>query len=217
MALGTPVHRAANGGTGAVITTPAFTPAAGSLLLAAVGMRWDTYPIPAPTITSSPALTWTLVATELAPDLDLVKQRISIWRAIATGVSMTVTSTKTGTARSQLVVTEFPGGMGAVTNFDIDDDPDGDPSATLPTTPGGASLSYAFSCFIGTDLATVGPPSGYTQLYEVLQTNMPINSSYKTPAQAAAAWTTTPNNPAMGAVVEILPLGITRAGFIWFS
>lgn len=217
MSIGTPVHRGSNGGTGPTLAIVSFTPAAGSLILAPWGRRWNMGAPAASTITDSTARTWTPISfsPNAADDGSSLYVRIGLSWAIATGAPMIVTASQAAGAKTGFHVTEIPGAFAGITNFDADDDTAGDPTAVM-ATPGGASISYAFAMFCGT--SSVSPPTGFTELHErISSTDLVTQSSWKAAAADTAAWATANNFMSLGAIMEIRPAGRTRAVGLWFS
>lgn len=219
MSLGTPIHRGSNGGTGSThAVTLSGAPAAGSLLLATVGRRYNSALPAAPAITSNNALTWNTVALSPAT-IDTgsgIRLRIFAAWAIATGAETTVTAAYASGPKSAIHVTEIPRAFAGISNFAADDDAAGDPTAVM-AAPGGASLSFAFAAF--TDVNPVSPPAtGFTELHErVTSTDLITQTSYHMTATDTAAWTTSNNTNALGAIMEIRPAGRMRAVGLWFS
>lgn len=219
MSLGTPVHRGSNGGTGSThAVTLSAAPAVGSLLVATVGRRYNVSLPGAPTITSSPTLTWNTLALSPAT-IDTgagIRVRIFAAWAVVAGTVTTVTASYAAGPKSAIHVTEIPGAFGGISNFDADDDASGDPTAVMSAVSG-ASLSLAFGVF--TDVNSVAVPSGFTaELHErITSLDLVTQTSYKTVATDTAAWTTSNNTNALGAIMEIAPAGRTRAVGLWFS
>lgn len=211
----TPVHRGQKSGTGSTLVTASFTPAAGSLLLVPWGRRWNVGAPAASTITDSTARTWTPITfSPEAADNGSLWVRIGMSWAIATGAAMTVTASQPSGAKTGFHVTEIPGASSAISNFASDDDTAGDPNAVM-ATPSGASISYAFALFCGTN--AVDPPSGFTELYEqITNTDCVTQSSWKAAPTDTAAWTTPNNSMSLGLIAEIGPTGRTRAVGLWF-
>lgn len=216
MSLGTPVHHDQKGGTGSTITSASFTPAAGSLLLVPWGRRWNSGAPGDVTITDSTSRTWTpVVFSPFQADNGSLYVRIGMSWAVATGAAMTVTASQAAGAKTGYHVTEIPGAVAGISNFESDDDTGGDPTAVM-ATPGGASISYAFGMFCGTN--TVSPPTGFTELHELISsTDLVTQSSWKLAATDTAAWTTANNSMSLGLIAEIVPTGRTRAAAIWFA
>ena len=214
--IGTPVHRGQAGGTGSTLTTASIAPAAGSLLLASWGRRWNVGAPAASTIADSTGLTWTpLTFAPASADNGSIYVRIGLSWAIATGAAMTVTASQPSGAKTGVHVTEIPAAFAGIANFATDDDTLGDPTAVM-STPGGASLSFAFGVFCGTN--SVAPPTGFTELHELISnTDLVTQSSWKVPPTDTAAWTTANNSMSLGAIMEIKPAGRSSAVFLWFS
>jgi hypothetical protein len=112
-------------------------------------------------------------------------------------------------------VVRIPGASAAITNFNVGSSGTGDPTATLPTSIGPASISFAFAGWPGT--TAVDPPAtGFTELNEFIQDDQVSQTSYHLTPQNSAAWTTSNNANSLGAIVEIPPLGRTRVSAVWF-
>ena len=100
MSIGTPVHRGQKGGTGSTLATASFTPAAGSLILAPWGRRWNSGAPAASTITDSTGRTWTPITfAPEAADNGSLYVRIGMSWAIATGAPMIVTASQVSGAK----------------------------------------------------------------------------------------------------------------------
>ena len=214
--IGAPIHRGQNGGTGSTLATASFTPAAGSLILAPWGRRWNVGAPAASVIADSTARAWTPLAfSPASADNGSLYVRIGLSWAIATGAPMIVTASQASGAKTGFHVTEIPRAFAGIANFDSGDDAAGDPIAAM-ATPGGASISYAFGVFCGAN--AVSPPTGFTELHELLSNvDLVTQSSWKSVATDTAAWTTANNSVSLGAILEIRPAGRTRAVGLWFS
>jgi hypothetical protein len=79
---------------GTSVTTGSFSPAAGTLLLALGSARSGDGQDPTPTVSSSPALTWTTIVAEDGDTLNGIT--VAAW-AVATGGALTVTFSTTST------------------------------------------------------------------------------------------------------------------------
>lgn len=215
--IGTPVHRGQKGGTGSTVATAEFTPAAGSLILASWARRWNSEAPAATTITDSTGRTWTplVLSPSEADNGSNLFVRIGLSWAIATGAPMSVTASQPFGAKTGLHVTEIPRAFAGIANVATDDDTAGDPTAVM-ATPGGASISFAFGMFCGTN--AVSPPSGFTELHEqVSNTDLITQTSWKAAPTDTAAWTTSNNTMSLGLIAEIRPAGRTRGVHLWFS
>lgn len=220
MSLGTPIHRGSNGGTGSTHTvTLSGAPAAGSLLVATVGRRYNSALPAVPVITSNNGLTWNTVALSPAT-IDTgsgIRVRIFAAWAVALGTEISVAAAYASGPKSAIHVTEIPRAFAGISNFGSDADSLGDPTAIMTNPPNGASLSLAFGVF--TDSNTVSPPAtGFTELHErTTSTDLITQTSYHMTATDTAAWTTSNEDNALGAIMEIKPAGRTRAVGLWFS
>jgi hypothetical protein len=221
MAIGTPVHVTRQGGSGALLTSPGLgiTPPALDLLLVGVS-RFSASGLPGiPAISGGTGVSWAQVFTQ---PLDLGsgnRMRLSLWAAQVPDPApatffVTCTNPDSG-PRTAFHVVRIPGASAAITNFAVDDDANGDPSATLPASIGPASISFAFAGWPGT--TAVDPPAtGFTELNEFIQADQVSQTSYHLTPQNSAAWTTANNANSLGAIVEIPPLGRTRIAAVWF-
>ena len=218
MTMATPVHCGAVGGGGSTLTTASFTPAAGSLLLAGVGRRYNSGLPAASTITDTLGLTWHALTFSPAATYDAgsgTRLRLSASWAIATGAAMMVTASQASDPKTRLVVTEFPRALAAISNFIANASATADPSAVM-STPGAASLSFAIGVFAGTD--AVSPPTGFTELHESTTAahQLIVQTAYKLVPTDTATWSST-NSIGIGGIFEIKPAGRSSAVGIWFS
>lgn len=216
MAVGTPVHRLINNGTGAIITTTGtVTPAVGSLLTASVARRSGSALPTAPAV-SGGSLTWTALIPDATYDVGSgVRLRMSLWGTLITSAvpAFSVTTTQTSGPNTSIIVTEVPGAAGTITNYDYDDDSAGDPVAVM-ATPGTASIAMAFLAVDG--VTGISPPTGFTELREVnASSGLTHQTSFIATPTDTATWSTA-GAEALGLIVEIRPAGRTRAAAAWF-
>ena len=216
MAVGTPVHRLVNNGTGAIITTTgSYAFPVGSLVLASVARRSASALPAAPAVTGGDQ-TWTALIPDGTYDVGSgVRLRLSLWGTLITAAvpAFPVTTTQSSGPTTSLIVTEVPGAAGTITNYDYDDDSAGDPVAVM-ATPSAASISMAF---LAVDAVTgIGPPSSFTELRE---NNTAAGLTHQTNFIATpvdtATWSTA-GAEALGLIVEIRTAGRTRAAAAWF-
>lgn len=221
MAIGTPVHVTRQGGSGALLTSPGagINPAATHLLLAPVS-RFSASGAPGiPVISGGAGVSWVQIFTSLLDTGSGDRMRMSLWAAQVPDpapaiFNVTCTNPDSG-PRTAFHVVRIPGASAAITNFAVDDDANGDPSATLPASIGPASISFAFAGWPGTN-AVDPPATGFTELNEFIQADQVSQTSYHLTPQNSAAWTTANNANSLGAIVEIPPLGRTRVSAVWF-
>lgn len=213
MALGTPTLATptVSSATTSVVSA-SMTPTASALLVAfgasrasalvgAIGM-------------SGGGLTWTSLAAALMDTGAGLRNRSGLYAAIvpSSPSAMTVTASSTSATRMGLVVVQITGQSGipgnAIGSVNAEAET-GDPSMVLGSAPAAASTVLCFGAFNGA--VTVTPPAGFTELDELIATDLVIEVAY----DAASAPTTnaysTTNNRSTGAAVEVS--GATGVGF----
>lgn len=143
---------------------------AGSEIYVFMACRGSTAALPAPTVTSSPSLTWEL-CTNNANDSQTAKLRHAWYKAtFAAGGNITITGVggantgKMGTVAAYIAT-------GANTTISANKvagsgDSAGDHSVALPSTPHPASTVFSGACAGGTSAFTV--PAGYSSLFSGL-------------------------------------------------
>lgn len=177
MALGTPTQLGAAGATGNTAVTNSFTPTANAKLFVLTSAR-SSSDITAFTITDSTgALTWTTIAERYE---NVSGVRVGIKAAVATLIftpgSMTVQSVN-NSAGGQTCVSVFQvtGASASITNFITGfDAATGDPAIALPVAP----TDIAIACFGGCGGGNIAPPTGFTELSDVLVTSFDQEVSY---------------------------------------
>jgi hypothetical protein len=204
VALGTPTHAGSGTGTTSAVTG-SFTPAADSRLIFAVGARKNAGVPAQPTITDSlGSLTWTEIAdaqNNFGADPDI---RLRVFYSTSVGgspSSMTVTGSCADGATTTVNGFAITGSDTDFSNFaTAANSSSGDPSCTLPNTP--AALIAGFMVAAGA--AAVTPPTGFSELHELVSGNLRPESCYddSSPTTGAHTWSSTNGNSA-GVVFEI--------------
>jgi hypothetical protein len=205
MALGTPTLLRAAGASAATVTTASFTPTAGALLVADFGARIGGADGGAPTISSTPSLTWTqaYLGSRNLGNAATTRTRLACWTATAaSAVATTVTCGSTGAARSTVAVREITGAS-VTTNADDATAGGGRPVITLPTAPATTSIIFAAMAVTGTN--AIRPPPDFTEQSETLiGTDWYLQTvSSAVPPPTTWQWPADDNLAAVAGAVEI--------------
>jgi hypothetical protein len=145
VAIATPITRVGSGSLAASHVTAAFTPGAGSLLIAAVSARLNG--VPGDPTLSGGGLTW----TPLGPVVYFASNpqvKVRAWYTIIGGSpsSMTLTGASTSAGRVNVACIEIPSGYDTdFSNYDDGTNSAGDPAITLPSAPAASSTVLAFA------------------------------------------------------------------------